>query len=216
MSWWLVLVIGFLWSTIISHLAASILLHRHYCHKQISVPVWFEVLGLGMLMLVVIRTPIGWIASHRMHHAYSDTEDDPHSPMHVGVWRVLTTTWAIPKIPAKFAKDLYRNPRLVFCHNHWAKIWIAIWIITILISPKLFVAFALMPFIHAKIGFGLLNTLCHYPTPQDRPWLNLLIAGEGYHKAHHDNFRLLRLNKWDTGGWLAERLFSKYEAHPKK
>jgi stearoyl-CoA desaturase (delta-9 desaturase) len=181
------------------------LLHRYYCHRQIIVPKWVEAIGLAMLMIAVIRTPIGWIASHRMHHAYADTEHDPHSPIHLGIWKVLTTTWAIPKIPLKFAKDLYRNPMLVFCHNHWLKIWILVWIVTILISPKLFVAFALIPFIHAKVGFGLLNTVCHYPRPANHPWLNILIAGEGYHLNHHQNSRQLRLSKWDSGGWIAEQ-----------
>jgi|TARA_R110000851_G_scaffold233885_1_gene386394 stearoyl-CoA desaturase (delta-9 desaturase) len=208
MSWWLVILLGFIWSTVISHLGASILLHRFYCHKQLEVPVWFELLGLAMLMIAVIRTPIGWIASHRMHHAYSDTKDDPHSPSHTGFLQVLFTTWTITTIPLKFAKDLYRNPRLVFCHKHWLKIWIGVWVVTIIISPKLFVAFALMPFIHAKIGFGLLNTVCHYPVPRNVPTLNLLIAGEGYHRNHHANFRRLRLHKFDTGGWLAEKMIA--------
>ena len=74
MSWTLVIILGLLWSTVISHFGASILLHRYFCHKQFSAPVWFEVIGLGMLMIAVIRTPIGWISSYRIHHAYSDTE----------------------------------------------------------------------------------------------------------------------------------------------
>ena len=39
--------IGILWSQIISHWGASILLHRYYCHKQFKVPVWFETIGLA-------------------------------------------------------------------------------------------------------------------------------------------------------------------------
>jgi len=29
--------------------------------------------------------PKGWAVMHRMHHAYSDTPDDPHSPKNVGI-----------------------------------------------------------------------------------------------------------------------------------
>ena len=39
------------------------------------------------------------------------------------------------------------------------------------------------------------------------PWLNFFIAGEGYHKEHHLDNRRIRLHKWDTGGYLAEKLF---------
>ena len=43
-----------------------------------------------------------------------------------------------------------------------------------------------------------------------RLWLNFFVAGEGYHKNHHDNQRRIRLHKWDTGGWIAEKLFKDY------
>lgn len=207
MDWIYVVIVGYLWGTLISHWGASILLHRYYCHKQFRVPVWFETIGLAMLMIAVIRSPIGWIASHRMHHAYSDTEKDPHSWKHVGWWKVLTTTWDIPRIPTKFAKDLYKNPRLVFCHNHWFKIVMLVWVVSLLIGFKFFVAFALVPFIHAKLGFGLLNTKGHDDEGgTNMPLLNLLIAGEGYHKEHHDNFKKIRLHKYDTSGFVVQQL----------
>jgi|TARA_R110000744_G_scaffold281310_2_gene393235 stearoyl-CoA desaturase (delta-9 desaturase) len=166
-------------------------------------------MGLAMLMVAVIRSPIGWIASHRMHHHHSDGPKDPHAPKHVGYWRVLTTTWTIPDIPSKYARDLFSNPKLVFCHRHWLKIVVAVWIISFIISPYFFIAFALVPFIFAKIGFGLLNTVGHANGPLNVPWLNLFIAGEGYHKNHHSNFKQIRLHKFDTGGWLAEKFFDK-------
>jgi len=203
--------IGILWSQVISHWGASILLHRYYCHKQFKVPVWFETIGLAMLMVACIRTPIGWIASHRMHHEHSDHEGDPHAVSQVGYWRVLFTTWNIEKIPMKYARDLFKNPRLVFCHHHWGKILIAINVISFLISPYFWIAFAATPFIFAKIGFGLLNTVGHrVEGGADVPWLNFFIAGEGFHRQHHNNWKRMRLHKWDTGGWIAEKLF-----HPK-
>jgi len=203
--------IGIIWSQIISHWGASILLHRYYCHKQFKIPIWFETIGLAMLMIACIRTPIGWIASHRMHHAHSDTEHDPHAAKHVGYWRVLFTTWQIDRIPMKYARDLFKNPRLVFCHKHWFKILIIVNIVSFAISPYFWIAFSVTPFIFAKIGFGLLNTVGHrVEGGADVPWLNFFIAGEGFHRQHHNNFRKIRLHKWDTGGWIAEKLF-----HPK-
>ena len=199
--------IGLMWSQIISHFGASILLHRHYCHNQFKVPAWFETLGLAMLMIACIRTPIGWIASHRMHHTYSDSPKDPHAAKYVGWWKVLTTTWAIDRIPIRYARDLYRNPKLVFCHKHWLKILVMVNIISFIINPYFWIAFCVVPFIFAKVGFGLLNTVGHKDGPSNVAWLNIFIAGEGYHKEHHKNTKKVRLHIWDTGGWLAERLF---------
>jgi fatty-acid desaturase len=206
----LAIILGIVWSEIISHFGASILLHRYYCHKQFKVPVWFELIGLYMLSVAYIRSPIGWIASHRMHHNYSDTEKDPHAWQHVGKWKVLTTTWDVPKIPSKFAKDLYKNPRLVFFHKYHKHLLIAHNVISFLISPYFWLAYAAIPFIFAKIGFGLLNTYGHKEEGGSNVWwLNFFVAGEGFHKNHHDNWKRIRLHKYDTAGWLAEKLFLK-------
>ena len=76
-----------------------------------------------------------------------------------------------------------------------------------IISPYFWIAFCVVPFIFAKIGFGLLNTVGHREEGGSNvPWLNFLIAGEGYHKNHHDNWRRVRLHKWDSGGWITEKL----------
>ena len=71
-----------------------------------------------MLMIACIRTPIGWIASHRMHHKHSDGPNDPHAAKHVGFWKVLLTTWDIKNIPMQYARDLYKNPRWPFVLYH--------------------------------------------------------------------------------------------------
>lgn len=201
---------GLIWSQVISHFGASILLHRYYCHRQFNVPKYFEVIGLLMLSVAYIRTPIGWIASHRMHHAYSDSDRDPHSARFVGKWRVLTTTWSIPKIPPKFAKDLFKNKTLVFFHRHHVALLVVHNVVSFMISPYFWVAYALIPFFFAKIGFGMLNYYGHSEIGgSNKFWLNFFVAGEGFHKEHHDNGKRVRLHKYDTAGWLAEKLFVK-------
>ena len=225
MIWILTFILGLIWCQLISHFGASILLHRHYSHRTIKkVPVWFEIVAMFGLMIAYIRTPIGWIASHRMHHLDSDGPTDPHSPARKGFWPVLFTIWDVPKIPIKHARDLYANPILVFYHAHWLKIIFAVWIISYSIdvlkgnalSPYFFVGFALMPFIFSKIGFGLLNTVGHGVSgpnqiskgPSNVPWINFFISGEGWHKIHHEHPGQLRLHKYDTGGYIAEKLFT--------
>lgn len=204
------IIAGLIWSQVISHFGASILLHRYYCHRQFKVPMWFEIVGLLMLSVAYIRSPIGWIASHRMHHAYSDSDKDPHSARYVGKWRVLTTTWDIPKIPSKFAKDLFKNKALVFFHRNHIKLLLAHNIVSFAISPYFWVAFSLIPFVFAKVGFGFLNFFGHSEIGgSNKVWLNLFVAGEGFHKEHHDDSNRVRLHKYDTAGWLAEKLFVK-------
>ena len=63
-----------------SVLGISMMLHRYYSHKSFklnSVTKWF----LTIFAILAGRgSPLGWVYLHRQHHAYSDTEKDPHSP----------------------------------------------------------------------------------------------------------------------------------------
>jgi stearoyl-CoA desaturase (Delta-9 desaturase) len=210
-------ILGFLWSQVISHFAISIGLHRYFSHGQIKVSPIVESMMLYMIMLACVRTPIGWIASHRMHHDHCDSDKDPHSPKFKGFWRVLLTTWSLDRIPPSYARDLYKNPRLVWSHKYWRHFLVLNWLGSLAIGVHFFIGYALMPFILARVGFGLLNTVGHgLENGVNRPWLNWIIAGEGYHRIHHQNCGKLRLHKYDTGGWLAERLFESNTEKPQR
>ena len=190
MNWellgWATLV-GFLWCQVITHYAVSVGLHRYFAHKQFKTSVAHEWGFIILIMIACVRTPIGWVASHRMHHADPEGPLDPHNYKNIGYWKVALTLWTIPKIPIRFARDLYDNPRLVFGHKYWKPFLAAWWIICFLISPYLWWAAAAMPFIFAKIGFGMLNILGHWNGPTDGPWMNWILGGDGYHKVHHEN-----------------------------
>jgi stearoyl-CoA desaturase (delta-9 desaturase) len=200
------LLLGFIWYQIIAHVGISSGLHRYWAHKSFRASKIFEILTLYLCVLAGSRSPIGWIAAHRMHHHHSDTELDPHSPNIKGFLTVFFSLWTIPSIPAKYVKDLYNNPRIVFFHNHWRKIWAITAIIALLISPYFFVAFVLMPAILALIGFGMVNAITHMNNNvRNVPWINILVAGEGYHKGHHDGFSF-RFHKFDQTGFVLEHL----------
>jgi len=65
---------------VLSILGISVTLHRYYSHKGFkmhSVLHWF---CTGIAVLAGRGSPLGWVYIHRMHHATSDTEKDPHSP----------------------------------------------------------------------------------------------------------------------------------------
>lgn len=63
-----------------SVLGISMMLHRYYSHKSFklnSVIKWFFT---AFAVLAGRGSPLGWVYIHRIHHATSDTEKDPHSP----------------------------------------------------------------------------------------------------------------------------------------
>ena len=55
--------------------------HRLLAHRSFRTPLWFEHLLVVGALCCLEDSPARWIATHRMHHAHSDEEEDPHTPM---------------------------------------------------------------------------------------------------------------------------------------
>lgn len=202
------ILIGFLWYQIISVFGISAGLHRYFSHKQFKAGPIYETIALFMAMLAGSRSPIGWIGAHRIHHVHADTDKDPHSPDYKGWVAVIFNLWTIKSIPRKFIKDCLKNPRLVWFHKHWKKLYVFMVIFSLLISLEFFVAFVFMPWILGYIGYGLFNYLGHKNKKPTNNWfINILAAGEGFHEPHHKNINLVRLHKYDFTGWVIEKFF---------
>lgn len=81
-----VILIFFITHWFTSIFAQTFFLHRYAAHQMFSFthPIWerifyvFTIVSQGPSFL----NPYGYAVLHRMHHAYSDTEKDPHSPHH--------------------------------------------------------------------------------------------------------------------------------------
>ena len=197
---------SFLWYQFIAHVGVSAGLHRYFAHKAFKAGPWFEWLVLFVTNLIGLRSPIGWMGAHRMHHHHSDTENDPHSPKYKGFWNILLGIWQVKQIPSKYVKDLYENPRIVFYHKHWGKLWFLKSAIAFLISPYLFLGITVLPTIWSLIGFGLINAGCHKHGEARNWWpANFMAAGEGYHLGHHEGNNL-RFHKYDHTGAILEWL----------
>ena len=67
----------------------SVLYHRALTHKSIELgPLMTKWLGLTGVWFTGLD-PKTWACMHRLHHMYSDTDKDPHSPARfgvIGVW----------------------------------------------------------------------------------------------------------------------------------
>jgi len=60
--------------------------HRYFSHRayKTSRPFQFFMACLGCCAMQ--KGPLWWSAHHRHHHRFSDTEDDPHSPVVRTIW----------------------------------------------------------------------------------------------------------------------------------
>jgi fatty-acid desaturase len=58
--------------------------HRCLSHRSLKLKKWFE--RLVITAGLPAGTPIQWAGNHRYHHAHTDEETDPHSPVISGFW----------------------------------------------------------------------------------------------------------------------------------
>ncbi|KAL6140178.1 hypothetical protein ACLB2K_058479 [Fragaria x ananassa] len=59
--------------------------HRNLSHRSFKLPRWLEYSFAYCAVLSLQGSPIEWVSIHRVHHQYTDTWDDPHSPIK-GFW----------------------------------------------------------------------------------------------------------------------------------
>ena len=70
---------------IMNILGVWMMLHRYFAHRSFEFK--NDMLKWGFALLAILSSrgsPLGWVYLHRKHHAFSDTEKDPHSPKILG------------------------------------------------------------------------------------------------------------------------------------
>ena len=67
----------------------SLSFHRFHTHKGVEFNPYFDMVMQVWLWLVTSMSKPDWVSVHIYHHAHSDTEKDPHSPVQKGFWRVF-------------------------------------------------------------------------------------------------------------------------------
>jgi stearoyl-CoA desaturase (delta-9 desaturase) len=113
-------VVTFLYALGIGH-------HMLLTHRSFRCPLWAERLGSLLATLTwrgPFAGPVRYVATHRIHHAYSDTPLDPHTPV-TGVWHAMMSWfWNMPQglvDPATYstyAADLDADPWHRFCDRN--------------------------------------------------------------------------------------------------
>jgi fatty-acid desaturase len=189
---------SFIWWQILSITVISSGYHRYFAHRSFSAPKWYEYYVLALGSLTGGGSLLGWVGVHRMHHKHSDTEQDPHSPKYHGMWKIITSTFAVPPIKRSSVRDLLKNNTVVWFHKYYKHIRISTLVIGFLLLPlEWFLVLIVSPIMYAYIGFGAINAFCHDKDgsgAKNSHLVNILAAGDGFHKYHHE-----RPKDWKIG-----------------
>lgn len=170
---------------IIAFIGLTIGFHRCISHRHVILNPFFESITLWAGTIASACSPLSWAGVHRMHHAYSDTPRDPHSPKYHKWYEILFSMYRVKKIPRKFVKDLYLNPRVMFFHKNRLITFLITYIIAYMIYPMLVIYFLLLIPI-SFISYGMINCFGHDENgPVNKWWINLFAPFEGNHNDHH-------------------------------
>ncbi|MFV0308899.1 MAG: fatty acid desaturase, partial [Desertimonas sp.] len=108
----LALLLGF-GITTLANLATTIYLHRALAHRALTLSGPVNQAFRFVLWVSTGIRPRQWVAVHRKHHAFTDVEGDPHSPVLEGWIKVQLCNVAMyrrvannPDTIARYAKDI--------------------------------------------------------------------------------------------------------------
>ena len=218
------LVVGFTVTTL-ANLGTTVFLHRALAHKALTLhPIASFVARVTIWLSTGIR-PRQWVAVHRKHHAFTDQEGDPHSPVLLGWKNVQMRNVALyrksandPQTVERYAKDLPKTRLDSYLFDRaLLGLGLGIALLIFVFGPLIG---SLAAFVHLNAylaGSAAVNAIAHHFGRQpyangagNLQWLALLTAGEGLHNNHHAAPTSARLShRWyelDPGWWLIRGL----------
>lgn len=226
MPWWGYVVVTLVF-THITIAAITIYLHRHSAHRALelhAIPSHFFRLWLWLTTGMVTKE---WTAVHRKHHAKCETKDDPHSPVIVGIKKVLYEGSELYRLEAKNPETLerygYGTPddwmeRNIYSKHSAKGVALMLIVNVILFGPIGITIWAVQMMWAPIFAAGIINGVGHFwgyrnfqaedSSRNILPW-GILIGGEELHNNHHAYATSARLsNKWYEFdiGWLYIRI----------
>jgi stearoyl-CoA desaturase (Delta-9 desaturase) len=183
--------------TLMTGLGITVGYHRMLTHEGFKTYKPIKALLLIFGCMGFEGDPVGWAGRHIQHHAHSDEEGDPHSPLE-GFWHAHMG-WMFSSDDSfdlkKYVPHLFQDPVVMFVQRH---AWL--WMILSVVLPGLIGGWtglvwggAVRLFITTHTTFSV-NSICHtfgkrpYQTTDEsrNNWIvGLLAFGEGWHNNHH-------------------------------
>jgi stearoyl-CoA desaturase (Delta-9 desaturase) len=206
----MVIVVFFISLWYLSLFSQTFFLHRYASHQAFTMNKFWE---RAFYVFTYITqgasylSPYAYAAMHRMHHAYTDTEKDPHSPAYSS--NVFSMMWSTQKIYSgiyrgtivpeeQFRKNIPRWPAMdALGESFYSRgMWIVLYTLFFVFfaeSPWLYLLLPLA-IIMGPLHGAIINWFAHKygyvnfklkNTSRNLFPVDILMLGEGYHNDHH-------------------------------
>lgn len=172
--------------------------HRYFAHRAYKAPRWFQFFLACLGASALQKGPLWWAGLHRVHHRWSDTPRDLHSPLQRGFWYShmgwITspdhdgTDYALIPDFAKFAElrwiDRYHFVpaaalgALCYALDGWRGVVWGMGVGTVITWHFTF-------FINSLAHVWGSRRYATTDTSRNNPFLAVITLGEGWHNNHH-------------------------------
>ncbi|MBL7850609.1 MAG: acyl-CoA desaturase [Cyclobacteriaceae bacterium] len=185
-------------------------LHRYASHKAFTMSPFTEKVFYVLTWIFQgsnYLSPFGYGVMHRMHHAYADTEQDPHSPTYdETIWNMMWKTKTIysqiangSMVPDKrFTEGVPKWETFDRIARSWPSrlFWGSLYVLFYLQFATTWWLFLLLPvhFLMSPIHGAIINWFAHKygyrnfevrDTSMNFLPVDFLMMGESYHNNHH-------------------------------
>ena len=194
-EWWM-WILSLIWWQWIGCTAYTTGYHRYYTHKSFKAPLWYDYYFNFFSLFGNPGPVLIWSGTHKLHHKYSDTELDPHSPKHKGFWNVWTSFWGMGvfTIDPPTREDLKdwleetKDPIAKWFYDNYLSLTVIIMIVLLFMGPWFFIFGFCIPTCLILHGSGIINAFTHKNgKPENKNLVALITAGEGWHLNHHED-----------------------------
>lgn len=184
--------------------------HRYSAHQMFTMGKFTEKVFIFISWITQgssYLSPYSYGVLHRLHHAYADTEKDPHSPKYdKNIWAMMWRTKNIYTeilhnrypVEEKFKKDLPYWPALEKIADRWISrvTWAFIYIVIYILFATHWWLWLLLPIqlVMGPFHGAIINWFAHLwgsapnkvsDTSKNLLPIDFLMLGESYHNNHH-------------------------------
>lgn len=226
MSYYVLCAVVFLVCYVINVTYISVFYHRGLTHGALSLPPRVRNFVVKTGSWVTGLDPKGWCCMHRLHHRYSDTELDPHSPVHKGFFGLAMAQLHSYK---RVLKGLIRREKayMAIVQDYDFDVsWLnkkGLWYLPYLLHGVLALSFALatgwwllalayyVGIMSHPVQGWMVNSMGHAigyrnfstsDNSRNNTLVAWLVAGEGYQNNHHRYPKAVKFSmKWFEIDW---------------
>lgn len=198
--------------------AFSTVYHKLFAHRSFKPRAWVPYLGTFIASILLLPSPKTFASLHRLHHKYSDTDYDPHTPLHGKLYTFFHNfirpneqkKTVPPEIRNAITNDIKRDYPLLYRvdDSFTFGVFVIFNLLLYIISTEVFLVSIFVACVNMNLH-GFANTFQHRVnndgtvTIVDMPLLTQIVSPEFNHATHHARASDYDFSNEEAKDWMA-------------